>query len=466
MPQCITCIDLSIDKPKRAYYNYPTLKPMYCASHKLDSDMRDLVSLNCLTPECYNRRQYNLPDLKPMYCKGCATTEMVDLANNKCIICKKTRASFNLPDLKPKYCKLCSTDAMQDVTYHKWCLECLPIKTRANFNLPTESIPVACSKHIKENFVDIINKKCEFGGCQKNPSQNLPGEKKRLFCAEHALSCMQDVVNQKCQAENCDKIPSYNILGETKRLFCAEHSLDDMQNIVSNRCEEINCHTIATYNYSTEKTRRFCSNHALENMVDINSNMCIKCNITRANYNSPTLKAKYCNKCKDPQTMIDVVHTNCTSCGVFRAEKKNNFLCSYCNPEKSKIRLSKENIIKKLLESELPEHSFIHNKQFSNECCFKYRPDFLFDCGTYFIVLEVDEYAHSGYSLECEIVRMNAISLGLGLPTKFIRYNPDESQTELKNPPAKIKREKLIDILKENLSQSELLSLEPIYLFY
>ena len=56
-------------------------------------------------------------------------------------------------------------------------------------------------------------------------------------------------------------------------------------------------------------------------------------------------------------------------------------------------------------------------------CDLKTRPDFLWDCGTHFLVVEVDENKHTSY--ECDIPRMLNISQALGLPTFFIRYNPD-----------------------------------------
>lgn len=59
--------------------------------------------------------------------------------------------------------------------------------------------------------------------------------------------------------------------------------------------------------------------------------------------------------------------------------------------------------------------------------CFKYRPDFLIDCNTHFVVLEIDENQHKDRADECETVRMMInIFQSLGMPTKFIRYNPDK----------------------------------------
>jgi hypothetical protein len=88
--------------------------------------------------------------------------------------------------------------------------------------------------------------------------------------------------------------------------------------------------------------------------------------------------------------------------------------------------------IKNWLEEQ--KYKFIHNKKCSfstNQKCKVYYPDFLFDCNTFFIVLEVDEHAHSNYDKECEKIRENNISIQLGLPTVFIRYNPDKKDVTL-----------------------------------
>lgn len=57
--------------------------------------------------------------------------------------------------------------------------------------------------------------------------------------------------------------------------------------------------------------------------------------------------------------------------------------------------------------------------------CGRERPDFVFECAGYYCILEVDEFQHSHYTQECEYARMINISQSLGMPTIFIRYNPD-----------------------------------------
>lgn len=147
----------------------------------------------------------------------------------------------------------------------------------------------------------------------------------------------------------------------------------------------------------------------------------------------------------------------CASCRLFRVFKKTNYLCSYCNPDKKRSQKTKEIRVKELLESS--NISFVHDKTVSNECCLKYRPDFVIDCVTYYIVLECDEDAHVQYDKECEIIRMNNISHSLGLPTKFIRYNPDK-----KGLKAEQKEDKLIKELKRLMKNFD--NIEPLYLFY
>jgi hypothetical protein len=60
--------------------------------------------------------------------------------------------------------------------------------------------------------------------------------------------------------------------------------------------------------------------------------------------------------------------------------------------------------------------------------CSKRRPDILIDAGTHFIVVEVDELQHATYANRCEVGRMLQIAQDCGLPTVFVRWNPDEWQ--------------------------------------
>lgn len=55
-----------------------------------------------------------------------------------------------------------------------------------------------------------------------------------------------------------------------------------------------------------------------------------------------------------------------------------------------------------------------------------FRPDFIFDAGTHFVVVEVDEHQHKCYDADNESLRMMSVQQALGLPVVFVRYNPDK----------------------------------------
>jgi hypothetical protein len=67
---------------------------------------------------------------------------------------------------------------------------------------------------------------------------------------------------------------------------------------------------------------------------------------------------------------------------------------------------------------------FTHNKSIGFSCG-NFRPDVLYDYNTHFVVVEIDEEQHSLYDSQCEEIRMSRILVANGLPTVFLRYNPD-----------------------------------------
>jgi glycogen debranching enzyme len=115
--------------------------------------------------------------------------------------------------------------------------------------------------------------------------------------------------------------------------------------------DENKCGTTALYNYKDEKQGKYCSKHKKENMIDVISKRCKEQDCeTRPSYNYKYEKTpQYCSKHKK-ENMIDVKNKRCKNCNLIQVIKSNNFLCSYCNPEKTKKFKTKENEIKKLLE--------------------------------------------------------------------------------------------------------------------
>lgn len=307
-----------------------------------------------------------------------------------------------------------------------------------------------CAKHRLDNMEDNMTKKCI--SCKTNASFGLNG--KRTHCDAHKEPGMVSSDKRKC---HCGKRPTFGLVLGGKPTRCSDHTEEGMIDIIHGMCEKEDCYIRPTYS-SPDTLARFCRLHKLPDMVDVNNKkQCehLDCN-KRPNFGMVMRFPTHCADHKD-EKMMDVKSKKCTNCNLFNVNKKNNFLCMYCSP--TPRMESKERKIKALLEKN--GFTFAHNKQIKNDCCLKYRPDFLFDCGTYFVVLECDEYAHAGYEQECETVRMNNISTGLGLPTLWIRYNPDLPRTSDNQ-----RHTKLIKTLKDNLALEMLLDPAPIYLFY
>ncbi len=379
----------------------------------------------------------------------------------KCIIenCN-TQPIFNYENKKiGLYCNVHKLDNMINVK-NKKCLynNC---KTRPCFNYENKKIGLYCNVHKLDNMIDITHKKCLYNNCKTRPCFNYETEKKGLYCNLHKLDNMINVKDKKCLYEHCNKQPCFNYENKKVGLYCNLHKLNNMVNVKDKKCIYNNCQIRPTYNFSNEKQGIYCKKHSLKNMIDVISNRCFydNCN-TRPTFNyTIEKKALYCKVHIIDDKMTNIIDKKCTICSIFQVGKRNNYLCSYCNPTKSKRIKTKELSIKSLLETN--NIKFIHDKQITNECCLKYRPDFLIDCNTYYIVLEVDEDAHCSYDKECEIIRMNNIITSIGLPAKFVRYNPDKKKIS-----KKVKEETLIKTLKEEMDKELLEDISPIYLFY
>ena len=238
-----------------------------------------------------------------------------------------------------------------------------------------------------------------------------------------------------------------------------KHSINSLFCILCNVCEhnniKVSCKNCKNINKTnkTNKTKE-CEKTKLSRICSHNKRRydCRECDGKR-----------YCQHDKQKyQCIVCSPNSNyfCKSCRLFSGVSKiNDYLCSYCNPNKTIKRKTKENNIRDLLLKN--NITFIQNKSFTNDCCLKYRPDFLIDCGSYFIVAECDEDAHKQYDKDCELIRMNNISIGLGLPVKWIRYNPDNN-----NYKKKYKEKVLIETLQNVLNKEFIDNMEVEYLFY
>jgi hypothetical protein len=72
-------------------------------------------------------------------------------------------------------------------------MKCQDCERRACFNY-LGNTPMYCSKHKKEDMIDVRNKTCQFeGGCDTHPSFNYQGNT-AMYCFKHKQEGMV-----KCQ---------------------------------------------------------------------------------------------------------------------------------------------------------------------------------------------------------------------------------------------------------------------------
>ena len=190
------------------------------------------------------------------------------------------------------------------------------------------------------------------------------------------------------------------------------------------RCYFINCSTRASYGLLfSQKTS--CSSHKTTNMYSDNNPKCLFENCCeKPNYTDK--QDSYPLRCEEHKTQSDIilVEEKCIVCLetlFIKSDLRKCNICSKVNIET--IRHEKELKIKTALEEN--KIKFIHDKM-SDSSCHRHRPDFLIDCNTHYIVIEVDENQHQSYPDECERNRMINIYQGFGgMNTLFIRFNPD-----------------------------------------
>jgi hypothetical protein len=153
------------------------------------------------------------------------------------------------------------------------------------------------------------------------------------------------------------------------------------------KCEYEQCKSIATWGVKSIPER--CDNHKQQTDRDLVIGRCVACN--------------------NPSVVND------------------KQMCGGCDTRGGKIRLGRQLQVKAALDnSDLPLYDNYDKIAFDDPSCGRERPDFMWDAGTYKVILEVDEDQHKSRPCECEQTRMVNITQGLFMSCLWIRYNPDE----------------------------------------
>lgn len=517
--------DGCFEKKKAATFGPIGGKPTYCATHKyLGIDFINLTHPRCKKSGCYETAYYNFSDKKGgVYCGIHADTGMIMLYRKKCIVCNNKYPSFNYRGEKtPLYCSDDKDDAMINILKpdcHEPGCKFIP-----SYNYPGLIRPESCEKHKSTGMV-VLRTPCKEPGCGRRPSYNLPGEKTPIYCSLHPTDKkmrgkMVNIRQLVCLG-GCGRSPSYNFAGGKSR-YCASCKDPDMIEVIHPRCPHKDCNgkRIASFNFKGQTKPKFCSIHADKGMINITVKRCAdpRCSegkvATTALYGYPGLQAQYCDRhkhagmiihprtrcihpdcdgeefavyginasrteyCEEhaPKNYICVINQPCKGCKFIDIIDEQGY-CETCHPDKfNNYRLSKQRQVVAWL------NATGHNDYRSIDECPPelmeckdgkkngYKPDILYDMGTHYVIVEIDERQHNTeeYRL-CDIPRMVNIQQSLALPTIFIRYNPDPYT--VKGETVIITKDKRLNTLVNWLKNAKEVAqikepLQVVYLFY
>ena len=446
---------------KRAIYNTrDSTIGILCNDHK-EPHMINVKNTKCTFVGCIIIANFNFPtEKKGIFCSSHKQSNMVNVVHILCEIDTCTiRATYNISgETKPRFCFKHKLSEMVNVI-SKLC-EFNGCIVRPTYNIRGKSKPRFCSKHKEDNMINVVSKTCEISECESIPTYNSIGQKKGRFCVKHKLSDMVDVYHSFCKKDGCLKLASFAKLLKNKPCFCSEHKDIDMINVVNSSCIYDSCTTRAKVGILGKKSSH-CGTHKQKGMIDSPTK---KCSLCKQLGTYELDKIRFCEEHK-PDNAKNLGVYPCTSCGL--DDILTDGKCSTCDPTVQLIvQHAKENRIKDVLTA--AKILFVHDKIIETTSCGRERPDFQIDCGTHMVYIEVDEHQHQSYACECEQTRMINIVHVRGMPTRFIRYNPDTYKPLKGQQVTAAKREtKLIEYVQYAIKNPPNESFADVmYLFY
>ena len=317
---------------------------------------------------------------------------MSTLIEKHCSVCKKNKQIFLFTDVDRTFtvCNIC-----RSYTKSRYPIkQCSICGINARYAINSNSNDRRCKAHKDINMFDVTHKKCTHDGCKKIPVFNNPGELLGVFCFDHKLPGMVDVKNKNCTHEGCKKRPNYGYVGQSST-YCFKHKMIGMYTDSKRICifsEESDCKETATYGI---KEPLHCEYHIQPKEICLLIQECKGCHRTDVILDLDGLCLLFCR----PNELYQVI----------KREKKY------------------ENLTLKYLDKYIDKEYHPIDDHVIDSFCNRKRPDRVYDCGTHFVVIEVDENQHKGYnkSNNCELVRMHQIYESLGMHCTFLRFNPN-----------------------------------------
>ena len=284
---------------------------------------------------------------------------------------------------------------------------------QASYGSPTDRKVLFCKLHKAEDHIDLRSQKCQHVEkgirCSIQASFGSEKDKKKLYCCQHKRKGDVDLKSQRCDykltnGKQCKKQATYKGIATMR---CGDHRLKDGKQFRSKLCSYVDPETKAkcklTANFGSEK-REFCSRHKSAQDEHLAGHNCQNCKVTEAHYGKNN-KREYCAPC---------------------------FAELFPESVQGRIYLVKQKTIVEVLKKNFTIASVDKIIKGGKS---KRRPDIVIDCGSFVIVIEIDELQHNNgkYNPELDEIRNNEIYEDLGCrPVVFIRFNPDKYTVGLK----------------------------------
>jgi hypothetical protein len=230
---------------------------------------------------------------------------------------------------------------------------------------------------------------------------NIVGSSVGIYCVAHKTAEMINVKDKTCRHEGCNTIPYYNIAGSSVGIYCAIHKTAEMINVVSKTCQHEMCNKQPVFNIVGSSVGIYCVAHKTADMVDVVNKTC---------------KSEWCS------TRVN--------------NNKYDGYCLFCYmhlfPDKpvSRNYKTKEYAVVEHIKTQFCEYQWVADRVVSGGCS-RRRPDLMLDLLTQVIIVEIDENQHRDYDCSCQNKRIMELSQDMDhRPIVFIRFNPDEYETD------------------------------------
>lgn len=230
--------------------------------------------------------------------------------------------------------------------------------------------------------------------------------------------------NKKLEEENLELKIHNKILSQKDKNY--KQNLEDLFNLnekkffiekSKEKYDDLYDYTIVNYMNKTDDIKIICKDHGVFNITPLEHLEGYGCH--------------KCNKCHKCNSIKKIYENKCDICGpialnIMYEKTKENEVIKYIN----------ENIDKNIITNKSVGIKYTGSALY---------PDIRIECDKYQIIIEIDEFQHNSY--KCEEQRMYDIIAKVNQPCIFIRYNPDNKDSDKKILLEKVK--KYLD-LKEN----------------